>query len=199
MQGIRSVAGRAIQDGPGAVRVADREWFAAGWTKLPRSRLRWFGQGSIPHAPCTLVECGRAVESLMCVAANLVHGRPAPQPERCSASSAQSGQVSPIPSRTSSIALRASSGERPGGGLSRPIRSARAWAWGSARSCIQPWCSHSRIAPASLRRAIAQPRRVRMAGRRCWLVSMAILRQQSGNPRCLPGVPSCSHRSGIRE
>ena len=49
----------------------------------------------------------------------------------------------------------AAAGESPAGGYWRAISNARSRACGSARSFIQPWYSHSRIAPASCSTAIA--------------------------------------------
>ena len=52
------------------------------------------------------------------------------------------------------------------------LRGARSRACGSARSCIQPCSSHSRIAPASCSTEIAQPRSVRVAARRFFVISI---------------------------
>ena len=80
-----------------------------------------------------------------------------------------SGQVSPIESSTSFTAAIASSVDTSKSGFSSPMQRARSRAWGSSRSCIQPWSSHSRIAPASCSIEIA--------------------------PRAASGSPACAHSS----
>lgn len=73
--------------------------------------------------------------------------------------------MSPIEAKTSRSSARASSGENLCG-LSKRVRpKARSRASGSARSCIQPCFSDSRMAPASFSKQIAYPRSVRIAGR----------------------------------
>ena len=89
-----------------------------------------------------------------------------------------SGQMSPIVSSMSRTAATARSGETPGGGSWRATRRARAQAWGSARSFVQPCSSHSWIAPASIRTDLAHPSIVRKAGRRSFVIRIAIA------PRC---------------
>jgi hypothetical protein len=66
-------------------------------------------------------------------------------------------------SRTSWTSAAAASGEKPGGGSCREMSMAWSRACGSARSFIQPWSSHSRMAPASWSTDIAQPRGVQIA------------------------------------
>lgn len=87
--------------------------------------------------------------------------------------------------------LAAASSERPGGGSRRAISSVRFRACGSARSCIQPWYTHSRIAPASCNTAIAHPRTVRIAVRLSLVISIKIAPPRTTNP-CSPRlVPGC--------
>jgi hypothetical protein len=50
---------------------------------------------------------------------------------------------------------------------------------GSIRSCIQPRCSYSRIAPGSCRTEIAHPRSTRIADRRSFVVEMSPARDES--------------------
>ncbi|MGY3532929.1 hypothetical protein ACVILK_003479 [Bradyrhizobium embrapense] len=76
-----------------------------------------------------------------------------------------SGQVSPIESSTSRTAASAAPAETPIEGSRRAISKARSRACGSARSCIQPCSSHSRMAPASWGTWIARPHSVRSARR----------------------------------
>src|SRR5215213_3928844 len=83
-----------------------------------------------------------------------------------------SGQVSPIESSTSAIATPAACDEMPSGGSVRAIWNARLRACGSARSCIHPCSSHSRMAPASLSTEIAQLRSVRIAGFLSFVISI---------------------------
>jgi hypothetical protein len=71
-------------------------------------------------------------------------------------------------------ATAAACGETPGGGFSRAMSTARSRACGSARSCIQPCSSHSRMAPASCSTAIAQPRNVRIVGGLTFVISIEI-------------------------
>lgn len=62
--------------------------------------------------------------------------------------------------------MAADSGETPGGGSRRAMTNARSRACGSARSRTQPCSSHPWTAPASCNTEIAQPCKVRIAGRR---------------------------------
>ncbi len=57
-------------------------------------------------------------------------------------------------------------GDTSSGRSRRAISKARSRACGSARSCIQPCSSHSRMAPASFSTLIAQPRGFRIVGSR---------------------------------
>jgi hypothetical protein len=95
-------------------------------------------------------------------------------------------------------------GETPGGRSSRARSKARWRACGSARSCIQLCPSHSLIAPASCSTAIAQPRKVRVAGRFS-LVVISILsscldesfRPASGSGRLAQSRDSLSQGFGL--
>src|SRR5580658_3773501 len=60
-------------------------------------------------------------------------------------------------------------------GCRRWMVSARSHACGSARFCIQPCVSYSRIAPASFSTEIGQPRAVWTAGLWLLVVSMTII------------------------
>lgn len=68
--------------------------------------------------------------------------------------------------RTSRISATALSGGMPAGGSRRATSKACSRACGSARSCIHPCSSHSRMAPASCSTKIAQPRGIWMVRRR---------------------------------
>jgi hypothetical protein len=62
---------------------------------------------------------------------------------------------------------------------SRAMRRARSLACGSARSCIQPCVSPSRMASASSRMPLAHPSMVRKAGRRSLVINMSLLQRST--------------------
>jgi len=86
-----------------------------------------------------------------------------------SMSEGHSGQVSPIESSTWRSSATASSGDKLVGGSCLARSKACSRACGSARSFAQPCSSHSWMAPASCSTASAQPRSVRVAGRRSFV------------------------------
>ena len=112
-------------------------------------------------------------------------------------SGGHSGQASPIVSSPSRTSATAASVEMPAGGFSRAISKARSRACGSARSCIQPCSSHSRMAPASWSSWIAHPRIVRTLGRRSFAISIEIAPAEDESlPRQF--VPAANTKQGFR-
>jgi hypothetical protein len=91
----------------------------------------------------------------------------------------------------------ASSGETPAGGSRRAAARARSRACGSARSCIQPCSSHSRMAPASCSTEIAQMRSVRTVGLRSFVIGIEIV-PWTGRIVRSAFRSGCYHRAGIR-
>ena len=90
--------------------------------------------------------------------------------------------------------LRLPAETRPAGGSRRAMSKARWRTCGSARSCIQPCSSRSRMAPASCSTEMAQPRRVRIAGRLSLNISIEVAPAKTNLCASQPRS-ACQHRA----